>query len=67
MKLNEFDYQYLKGNTEFWAVRGAAFNVVYEDNKEDGLGFFGKPTKRGREMMEVYEREQEQVSTPRRV
>lgn len=56
-KLTQFDYEYLKGNKEFWDIKGAAFNCVYEDCKNTGFGSFGDPTEHGKKVMEAYERE----------
>ena len=55
--MTQFDYEYLKGNEDFWSVRGAAFNVVHDWCKKRDYGYFGKPTKRGRDAMYVYEQQ----------
>lgn len=49
------DYEFLKGNTEYWPSWGAGFAVVYEYCKNCGYGNFGKPTKRGKKAMEEFE------------
>jgi len=53
----EFDYGYLKGDTEMWPRWGAAMAVVMEYCNNLGLGEFGKPTEQGLKWMEEYEQE----------
>lgn len=55
MHLIEPDYQFLKGNKEYWRVWGGAYGVVMEFCQENGLGDFGKPTPKGLKLMEDYE------------
>lgn len=55
MRLNEYEYGYLKGDTEMWPGWGAALAVVYEFCNNQNLGQFGKPTERGQKLMEEYE------------
>jgi hypothetical protein len=63
-KLTEFDYEYLKGNEEFWDVKGAAFNVVYEWCKNHGYGRYGGPTESGLAAMKRYEEDVYTWRTP---
>lgn len=52
--LTEFDFKYLKGDTEFFPGWGAAFAVVGEYCQNMGYGEFGHPTERGRRVMDRY-------------
>lgn len=53
--LTLYDYEFLKGNTVFWKVPGAALNVVYEWCKNRGYGAFGAPSDTGRARMKEFE------------
>lgn len=55
--LNEPDYEFLKGNSDYWRGWGAALNLTYEYCMNNGYGNFGLPTTRGKKAMEHYERE----------
>ena len=57
IKINEYEYAFLKGDEEVFPQWGAALSVVYEFCRNQGLGGFGDPTERGRQMMEQYEQE----------
>jgi len=56
-KLTIHDYEFLKGNEVYWATSGAALWTVYEWCRGNGYGDFGKPTERGKKVMEEYELE----------
>lgn len=49
------EYEFLKGNEEYWPSWGAAFAAVTDFCQEFGWGGFGRPTERGKKAMEVYE------------
>lgn len=53
--LNDFEYDFLKGDKEAWPCWGAAMAVVYEFCLENRLGTFGDPTEKGKQLMEAYE------------
>ena len=53
MELNEFEYQFLKGQ---WAgIGGAAYNHCIDFCDEMGLGTYGMPTEYGQELIDKFE------------
>lgn len=57
MSLIKAEYEFLKGNKGYWTSWGAALSVVTEYCKQAGYGTFGEPTIRGKQMMEIFERD----------
>lgn len=57
MSLIRAEYEYLKGNKDYWAAWGAAMSVVMDYCKRHGYGDFGKPTPSGEKMIEIFERD----------
>lgn len=55
MKINQYEYGYLKGDEVMWPGWGAAFAVTQEFCNGQGLGSFGKPTESGLKAMKDYE------------
>lgn len=55
VKLTPFDYEYLIGRWD--GPKGAAWNVVAEDCREAGMGFYGDPTAKGEEALREYEQD----------
>lgn len=57
MSLIRAEYEYLKGNAEYWKAWGAVMGVAMEYCQEGGFGDFGKPTASGLKMIEIYEKD----------
>lgn len=53
LQLTSYDVSFLKGQWD--SVGGAAYNAVWEFCQENGLGGHGKPTEKGKRLLEEYE------------
>ena len=59
IKINTHEYEYLKGNTQYWPRHGAAMAVVRAFCNDNRLGDFGVPTEKGLACMQAFEKENE--------
>jgi hypothetical protein len=55
-ELTRFDYAFLKGDKEAYPEKGASYAIVEEWCRNQHLGEFGKPTKKGIVAMNEYRR-----------